>query len=126
MGAEETGFDDLIKKSDIISLHVPLTQTTLRMINGDVLRRMKPTAYLVNTSRGAVVDQEALKIALKNGIIAGAALDVFESEPPDDLEFLAYPNLMVTPHIGGNSVEAVEFMGRTAIGHLVDFFTNES
>ena len=92
MGAEESRLDDLIVKSDIVSLHVPLNQATHRMINGKVLRQMKSTAYLINTSRGAVVDQEDLKIALQKGIIAGAALDVFENEPPDDLEFLSCPN----------------------------------
>ena len=122
VGAAQVEFDDLIEAADIVSLHVPLTQATRRMIDDSVLRRMKPTAYLVNTSRGAVVDQQALKVALQEGVIAGAALDVFESEPPDDPEFLASPNLMVTPHIGGNSIEAVEAMGRAAIRQLVEFF----
>ncbi|MFQ5673282.1 MAG: phosphoglycerate dehydrogenase [Nitrospinales bacterium] len=122
VGAVQVEFADLIESSDIVSLHVPLTQATRGMIDGSVLRRMKPAAYLVNTSRGAVVDQQALKTALRERVIAGAALDVFESEPPDDLEFLACPNLMVTPHIGGNSVEAVEAMGRAAIDQLVKFF----
>ncbi len=69
-----------------------------------------------------MVDQEALKIALSQKIIAGAALDVFIEEPPTDAEFLSLPNLMVTPHIGGNAKEAVEAMGRSAIDHLVTFF----
>ena len=83
---------------------------------------MKTSAFLINTSRGAVVNQNALTVALKKKIISGAAIDVFESEPPTDLEFLSSPNLMVTPHIGGNAEEAVLGMGRSAISHLKKFF----
>ena len=78
----------------------------------------------MNTSRGKVVDEEALKYALHHEIISGAALDVFVEEPPTDPELLALPNLIVTPHIGGNALEAVEAMGRKAIEHLVYFFQN--
>jgi D-3-phosphoglycerate dehydrogenase len=112
----------VIEKSDIISLHVPLTELTRQMVNENFLQRMNPTAFLVNTCRGEVVDQEALKSALSQGIIAGAAQDVFGEEPPTDTEFLSLPNLMVTPHIGGNAKEAVEAMGRSAIAHLVAHF----
>jgi len=94
------------------------------MVNEDFLQKMKSTAFLVNTCRGEVVDQKALKNALSQKIITGAALDVFVEEPPTDAEFLSLPNLMVTPHIGGNSKEAVEAMGRSAIDHLVAFFKN--
>jgi len=85
---------------------------------------MKPTSFLINTSRGKVVDQEALKKALMQEDICGAALDVFVEEPPADKSFLSLPNLMVTPHIGGNAQEGVEAMGRAAIKHLVLFFKN--
>ncbi len=121
-GASEVGLDEVLEKSDIISLHVHLTELTRQMVNENFLQRMKSTAFLVNTCRGEVVDQEALKIALSQKIIAGAALDVFIEEPPTDAEFLSLPNLMVTPHIGGNAKEAVEAMGRSAIDHLVTFF----
>ncbi len=87
-------------------------------------QQMKLSAYLINNSRGQVVKQEALKKVLQQKTIAGAALDVYDSEPPDDLEFLSLPNLMVTPHIGGNADEAVLAMGRSAINHIKDFFTN--
>ena len=83
---------------------------------------MKTTAHLLNNSRGPVVKQQDLKNALQQNTIAGAAFDVYESEPPDNLEFLALPNLMVTPHIGGNANEAVLAMGRSAIRHLKEFF----
>jgi phosphoglycerate dehydrogenase-like enzyme len=114
----------LLSEADVVSLHVPLTEFTHFMVNEDFLKQMKPTAHLVNNSRGPVVKLDALKMALKKNTIAGAALDVFESEPPDDLEFLALPNLMVTPHIGGNANEAVLAMGRSAITHINDYFTN--
>jgi len=121
-GTVEASLDDVIEKSDIVSLHVPLTDLTRQMVNENFLQRMKSTAFLVNTCRGEVVDQEALKDALSQRIIAGAALDVFVEEPPIDTDFLSLPNLMVTPHIGGNAREAVEAMGQSAIDHLVAFF----
>jgi len=121
-GIVEACLDDVIEKSDIISLHVPLTDLTRQMVNKNFLQRMKSTAFLVNTCRGEVVDQEALKNALSQKIIAGAALDVFVEEPPTDTDFLSLPNLMVTPHIGGNAREAMEAMGQSAIDHLVAFF----
>jgi D-3-phosphoglycerate dehydrogenase len=122
-GASEASLGEIIERSDIISLHVPLTKLTLQMVNKGFLQKMKSTAFLINTCRGEVVDQEALKNALDQRIIAGAALDVFIEEPPSDSELLSLPNLMVTPHIGGNAEEAVETMGRSAINHLVSFFS---
>ena len=122
--ATETSLEDVIARSDIISLHVPLDSSTQEMVNADFLRRMKPTSFLINTSRGGVVDQQALKTALQQNDIAGAALDVFADEPPDDREFLSLPNLMVTPHIAGNAEESVKAMGRSAIAHLISFFKN--
>jgi D-3-phosphoglycerate dehydrogenase len=116
---------ELITRSDIVSLHVPLTELTRNMMDGEVFKQMKTTAFLINTSRGGVVDQEALKTALRDETLAGAALDVFVEEPPADKELLALPNLMVTPHIGGNTREAVEAMGGSAIDHLVKFFQDE-
>ena len=118
----ESSIGSLIEKSDIVTLHVPLTDLTRNMIDESVLRKMQANAYLINTSRGAVVNPSGLHKALISGEISGAALDVFCSEPPDDMAFLELPNLMVTPHIGGNSVEAVEAMGQAAIDNLVEFF----
>ena len=114
--------EDLIQAADFISLHVPLTDRTNHLVNESFLSQMKASAFLINTSRGAIVEQAALKNALQNQKIAGAALDVFELEPPDDFEFLALPNLIPTPHIGGNAEEAVIAMGRSAISHLNKFF----
>ena len=121
-GAIESSFELLIKESDIVSLHVPLTNLTRDMINQNVLEDMKANAFLVNTSRGPVVNQSHLHRALVSKEILGAALDVFCSEPPDDIEFLQLPQLMVTPHIGGNSIEAVEAMGQGAIDNLLKYF----
>jgi len=121
-GVIESSIGSLIEKSDIVTLHVPLTDLTRNMIDETVLRKMQANAYLINTSRGEVVNPSALHKALVSGEISGAALDVFCSEPPDNMAFLELPNLMVTPHIGGNSVEAVEAMGQAAIDNLVEFF----
>lgn len=112
--------DTLFAEADVVTLHVPLTPLTHGLIDEAVLRRMKPDSVLINTCRGEVVEQAALKRALAEGWIAAAGLDVFQVEPPDDAEFLALPNLVATPHIGGNAAEAVLAMGRSAIRHLVD------
>ena len=93
------------------------------MMNRAAFQRMPPTAFLINTSRGDVVDQLALKEALIKENIAGAALDVFSQEPPEDMELLAHPHLMATPHIGGNALEAVEAMARAAFQHLQEYFS---
>lgn len=123
-GISEVSLNEVVKRSDVITLHVPLTELTCQMVDESFFQRMRSTAFLVNTCRGEVVNQGSLKNALSKKIIAGAALDVFVEEPPTDVEFLSLPNLMVTPHIGGNSKEAVEAMGRSAIDHLVEFFKN--
>lgn len=115
---KQVDFDSLIQESDIISLHVSATQKTHHMINADTLLKMKKTAFLINTARGSIVDQKALKHALINNEIAGAALDVFEKEPVTDHELLSLPNLIPTPHIAGNTVESELAMGYAAIAGL--------
>ena len=123
-GASQVSLEAVLEQSNIISLHVPLTKQTHQMVNANFLQKMKSTGFLINTSRGQVVNQEALKTALMQGEISGAALDVFAEEPPIVKDFISLPNLMVTPHIGGNAIEGVEAMGRAAIQHLVSFFEN--
>jgi phosphoglycerate dehydrogenase-like enzyme len=123
-GATEASLEKIVKQSDIISLHVPLTDETRKICDERFFKKMKPTAFLINTSRGEVLDQKALKSALKQKLIAGAAIDVFTEEPPSDADFLSLPNLMVTPHIGGNAKEAIEAMGQSAINNLISFFKN--
>lgn len=98
-GAESVTFDELLRRSDYISIHTPLTDETTHIIDETALRQMKPNAYLINTSRGPVVDQAALVRALTEGWIAGAGIDVFEIEPPDENEpLLKMANVIVTPH----------------------------
>jgi len=121
-GLIETSKERIFRECDIITIHTPLTTETRNLLNGDSLRMVKKEAFLINTSRGAIINQDDLKEALKSGGIAGAALDVFEEEPPSDKEFLELPNLFCTPHIGGNAKEAVWAMGLSAIRHLENFF----
>lgn len=103
-----TDLETLLRSSDFVTLHVPLTQETYHMIDGVMLRMMKPTSYLINVSRGAVVDEEALYEALTSGWIAGAGLDVFEKEPPAGSKLLGLENVVLTPHIGAQTREAQE------------------
>jgi phosphoglycerate dehydrogenase-like enzyme len=121
--AIEKSLEEVLAGADIISMHVPLTEKTRHMMNATTLGNMQPTAFLINTSRGDVVDQAALKEALIKKTIAGAALDVFSQEPPEDTGLLACPQLMVTPHIGGNAIEAVHAMAHAAFQHLEDYFS---
>ena len=106
-GTENVAFQALLARSDVLSLHVPLTDQTRGMFDAAVLTRMKPTAVLINTARGGIVDEQALVRALHDDTIAGAALDVFEAEPPTDPAlFENVPNLILTPHIAGVTDEA--------------------
>ena len=112
--------EELLKEADYITLHVPLTKDTYHLIGERELNMMKPTAYLINTSRGAVIDQRALYRALKERRIAGAALDVFEKEPIDqDDPLLELDNVVLTPHIGSASVETRKKMAMMAAENLV-------
>jgi len=106
VGAKGCTLEELLRESDFISIHVPLTPETRHMIGEKELRMMKETAYLVNTSRGGVIDEMALLKALKEGWIAGAAVDVYEVEPPTNMELIRLPNVVCTPHIGGQTAEA--------------------
>ena len=120
--AKQVDHDEIFEYSDVITMHVPLTDSTYHMVGKNKLNLMKNSSYLLNTSRGKIVDQQALKIALQKQTIAGAAIDVYTDEPPTDLEFLSLPNLWPTPHIGGNAIEAVKAMGQSAISHLKTYF----
>ena len=113
--------DELYPQSDIISIHTPFTESTADLINASVFAKMKSNAFLINTARGGIVNETDLKYALENNVIAGAALDVYETEPPVSKALLSLPNLICTPHTGGNSYEAVVAMGMSAISHLVNF-----
>jgi len=111
---------DLLERSDFVTLHTPLTPETRGLIGDAALRRMKPTAYLVNTARGSIVDTDALARALHAGELAGAALDVTDPEPlPGDHPLLRAPNLLVVPHVGSATVATRERMADMAVDNLL-------
>ena len=117
-GVEPMAFEPLLRESDIVSIHAPLDASTRGLIDARALALMKPTAFLVNTARGGIVEEAALKAALLDHRLAGAAADVFEAEPPADAELLQLPNFIATPHVGGSTHDAVLAMGRAAIDGL--------
>lgn len=106
VGIELMEMDDIYKNSDFISLHVALTDSTRHMVSKEQFEMMKDTAFIINCARGGVVDEEALYNALKDGVIGGAALDVFESEPPGEIKLAELDNVTFTPHIGANTKDA--------------------
>ena len=115
-----TPLDELLERSDFVSLHCPLTPATRHLIDAAALSRMRPTAILINTARGPIVDQEALRQALIDGEIAGAALDVTDPEPPPAGDpLLEAPNLVLTPHIGSATRVARERMAELAVDNLL-------
>lgn len=115
---------EILSQGDIISLHCPLSAETHHLINSKRLAMMKSTAFIVNTSRGAVIDENALLYALRDGTIAGAALDSFEQEPPSaDHPFWALPNLIATPHVGGASRSGLRNMAVQSAQHIIDVLT---
>ena len=123
LDAKRVDLNTLLKQSDFVSIHVPLTKQTYHMINEEKLRLMKKTAYLVNNSRGAVVDEEALHRALKEGWIAGAGLDVFEQEPtPLDNALLSLDNVVAAPHVSSSSHETRSRMAEMVAENLIAFF----
>jgi D-3-phosphoglycerate dehydrogenase len=116
----------LLRQADVVSLHCPLTDSTREMIGVDQLKEMKSSAFLINTTRGEVVDEAALVQALRDGVIAGAGLDSFASEPPDENNPLwGLPNVLVTPHIGGVTSESFRRMGMQAAENILSILDNK-
>ena len=112
---EVVGLEALLARADIVTIHVPLDENTRGMLDAQRLAMLRPTAVLINTARGELIDEVALKQMLQNKRLAAAAFDVFAVEPPQDKELLGLPNFLVTPHIGGSAHEAILAMGRAAI-----------
>ena len=111
--------DALLPHADVISLHVPLLPTTRHLINPDRLAKMKPSAYLINSSRGAVIDEAALTEALRTGVLRGAALDVYENEPKVTEGLSELDNVVLTPHIASASIEARSAMAEVAAKNII-------
>ena len=119
-GVEALSLDELLSRSDFVSLNCSLTAETENLIDESRLRKMKRTAHLINTSRGKVVDEQALQKALQEGWIAGAATDVYSTEPPDGSPLLLLEELVTTMHMGTHTQEALAEMGRVAAQNVLD------
>jgi phosphoglycerate dehydrogenase-like enzyme len=115
---KSVGIEELIKKSDVVTLHLPLDDSTKNIMNEERLQMLKSSAVLINLARGGLIDEAILKKMLLEKKIAGAALDVFEIEPPIDKALLTMDNVLITPHIGGSTEEAILAMGVAAIDGL--------
>jgi len=127
LGAKQVDLETLLKESDFVSIHVPLMKETYHLIDENKLRLMKKTAYLINNSRGPVIDEKALYKALKEGWIAGAGLDVFEQEPtPLDNPLLKLDNVVVAPHISSASHETRSKMAEMVAQNLIAFFEGKT
>jgi D-3-phosphoglycerate dehydrogenase len=122
LGGSYAAFDEVVAGADFLSLHLPLTPETRGLIGADQLARMKATTFLVNTSRGGIVDERALLVALRAGRPAGAALDVYEVEPPAGSELVALDNVIATPHSGAHSLGAMRRMAHGAVDNLLAAF----
>lgn len=119
--------EELLRNSDVVSIHVPLTKETTGLIGARELALMKPTAYLINAARGSIVDEEALAEALKKGVIAGAALDVFAKEPaPKDHPLYSIPNCLLTPHNAALTHEAMDRVIRTMVAGMLAVLNGET
>ncbi|NQV92941.1 D-glycerate dehydrogenase [Candidatus Kaiserbacteria bacterium] len=126
-GAEfKATVEEVLKEADVVTTHVPLLDSTIHLINKDTLSQMKPTAYLINSSRGPVIDEKALVEALKNGVIKGAAIDVFEEEPKLAPGLSELNNVVITPHIASATEETRGKMSEIAAQNIIDFLRGET
>ncbi|MEW6009931.1 phosphoglycerate dehydrogenase [Methanobacterium alkalithermotolerans] len=126
MGVSVVDLETLLKESDVITIHVPLTPETRHLISTREMEIMKNTAFIINCARGGIVDEDALYYALKNDIIGGAALDVFESEPPQESPLLELDNLLATPHIGASTAEAQRDAALIVANEIITVFQGGS
>ncbi len=118
--AKQVSLEEVLKSSDFVTLHVPGGPQTYHLIDISKLKLMKPSAFLINTSRGNVIKEDDLVYALKSKMIAGAALDVFEVEPPTNKELLSLDNVILTPHIGGETFEAQRLAATLTVSRLIE------
>jgi D-3-phosphoglycerate dehydrogenase len=126
-GHRAASLEDALAEAQIVSLHLPLGEATYHVIDAAMLTRMRRGSFLVNTSRGGLIDEEALASALRGGEIGGAALDVFEHEPlPASSSLLEAPNLLLTPHAAWYSAESLAELPREAARNVLAFFSGES
>ncbi len=122
---QPVGFDELLERSEVLSIHLTVTELTRNLYSAETLDKLRPDCVLINTARGSIVDESALKARLKDTRIAAAGIDTFAVEPPTDDELLNLDNFISTPHIGAGSIEARWRMGETAIDGLIDNFLPE-
>ena len=123
-GVEVVSLDELFARADFITLHLPKTKESAHIINREAFKKMKRGVMIVNCARGGLIDEEALKDALEEGIVAGAALDVFEKEPPVGSPLLLMGNVVCTPHLGASTEEAQENVAVAVAEQMVDYLLN--
>lgn len=124
MGVELMSLDDVLGRADVITIHTPLTAETRRLIGREAFGKMKKGALIVNCARGGILDEAALAGAIREGVVAGAALDVFEKEPPEGSPLLELNEVILTPHLGASTSEAQEKVAIAVAEQMVDFFTH--
>ncbi|MGK5637682.1 2-hydroxyacid dehydrogenase [Streptomyces sp. URMC 126] len=123
LGARRVELEELLRTSDYVTLHAPLTDATRHLLDAERLALLKPTAFVVNTARGALIDQEALADALEAGALAGAGLDVFDPEPPPaSLRLLRAPNVVLSPHVAGVTRETLVRIALAAVQNVLGYF----
>lgn len=124
LGVKYVTFDEMLEKSDVISIHAPLSESTRHSFSTEEFKKMKNTAFIINTARGPLIDEEALIKALKDGEIAGAGLDVFETEPLEKSELFNIPNVVLTPHAGTGCLSSRIAISEEATDNLISFLLN--
>ncbi|MEE1670887.1 NAD(P)-dependent oxidoreductase [Streptomyces sp. WAC07094] len=126
LGARHVELDELLRISDYVTLHTPLTDATRHLLDAERLALMKPTAFVINTARGALIDQDALADALEKGTPAGAGIDVFDPEPPTSaLRLLKAPNVVLSPHVAGVTRETLVRIALAAVQNAADFLSGK-
>jgi D-3-phosphoglycerate dehydrogenase / 2-oxoglutarate reductase len=124
LGIEAVGLDELYARADYITVHTPVTQETRNLINAGAFKKMRKGVFIINCARGGIVDEQALFEAIQSGIVAGAALDVFSKEPPQDNPLLTLDKVIATPHLGASTDEAQENVALAVADQVIDYFLN--